>query len=69
MTGFYRPGKMPSMDLAMEIEARAFQQLNFPPGYTIELRGDRTQMMDRFRRLLCGLGLAVFFLSLILVAQ
>lgn len=69
LTGFYRPGKMPSMDLAMEIEARAFQHLNFPPGYTIEMRGDMTQMMDSFRRLLVGLGLAVIFMYLILVAQ
>jgi HAE1 family hydrophobic/amphiphilic exporter-1 len=69
ITGYYRPGKMPSMDLAMEIEARAFQQLNFPPGYSIEMRGDMTQMMDSFRRLLYSLLLAVVFMYLILVAQ
>jgi HAE1 family hydrophobic/amphiphilic exporter-1 len=69
ITGYYRPGKLPSMDLAMEIEARAFQQLNFPPGYSIEMRGDMTQMMDSFRRLLYSLLLAVVFMYLILVAQ
>ncbi|MCS7224809.1 MAG: efflux RND transporter permease subunit [Armatimonadetes bacterium] len=69
LTGYYRPGKMPSMDLAMEIEARAFQNLNFPPGYTMEMRGDMTQMMDSFRRLLISLGLAFVFMYLILVAQ
>lgn len=69
LTGYYRIGKMPSMDLAMEIEAKAFQKLNFPPGYTIEMRGDMTQMMDSFRRLFIGLGLAIVFMYLILVAQ
>lgn len=69
ITGFYRPNKLPSMDLAMEIEARAFQHLNFPPGYTIEMRGDMTQMMDSFRRLFLSLLLAVVFMYLILVAQ
>lgn len=69
ITGFYRPNKLPSMDLAMEIEARAFQHLNFPPGYTIEMRGDMTQMMDSFRRLFASLLLAVVFMYLILVAQ
>jgi len=69
ITGYYRPGKLPSMDLAMEIEARAFQRLNFPPGYSIEMRGDMTQMMDSFRRLFASLLLAVIFMYLILVAQ
>lgn len=69
VTGYYRPGKLPSMDLAMEIEARAFQHLNFPPGYSIEMRGDMTQMMDSFRRLFSSLMLAVVFMYLILVAQ
>lgn len=69
VTGYYRPGKLPSMDLAMEVEARAFQHLNFPPGYTIEMRGDMTQMMDSFRRLFSSLLLAVVFMYLILVAQ
>lgn len=69
ITGFYRPNKLPSMDLAMEVQARAFQKLNFPPGYTIEMRGDMTQMMDSFRRLFASLLLAVVFMYLILVAQ
>ncbi|MCX7969549.1 MAG: efflux RND transporter permease subunit [Armatimonadetes bacterium] len=69
ITGFYRPDKLPSMDLAMEVQARAFQHLNFPPGYTIEMRGDMTQMMDSFRRLFSSLLLAVVFMYLILVAQ
>jgi len=57
------------MDLAMSIITKASAQLNFPPGYTIEMRGDMTQMMDSFRRLLHGLVLAIVFMYLVLVAQ
>lgn len=67
--GYYRPGSRPSMDLSMDIQMQAMQKLNFPPGYGIETRGDMTQMMDSFKRLLIGLGLAVIFIYLILVAQ
>ena len=41
----------------------------FPPGYGIEARGDMTQMMDSFARLLKGLQLALIFIFLVLVAQ
>ncbi len=67
--GYYRPGSRPSMDLSMDVQMQAMQQLNFPPGYGIEVRGDMTQMMDSFKRLLIGLLLAVIFIYLILVAQ
>jgi HAE1 family hydrophobic/amphiphilic exporter-1 len=69
VTGYYRIGGPPSMDLGMDIMMRAMEKMNFPPGYGLEMRGDMTQMMDSFRRLLYGLGLAVFFIYLILVAQ
>lgn len=59
----------PSMDVAMDVMMRAQMQLNWPPGYGIEVRGDMTQMMDSFRRLLQGLQFAVIFIFLILVAQ
>lgn len=59
----------PSMDVAMEIMMKAQMQLNWPPGYGIEVRGDMTQMMDSFRRLLQGLELAIVFIFLVLVAQ
>src|SRR5207247_8772719 len=58
-----------SMDLGMEVMMKAMTDLNFPPGYGIEMRGDMTQMMDSFRRLLNGLMLAVIFMYLVLVAQ
>jgi HAE1 family hydrophobic/amphiphilic exporter-1 len=67
--GFYRPGGPPSMDLTMDVLNRAVSQINWPPGYGIEIRGDMTQMMDSFRRLMDGLGLAILLIFLVLVAQ
>ncbi|MEN6345719.1 MAG: efflux RND transporter permease subunit [Armatimonadia bacterium] len=67
--GYYRPGSRPSMDLGMDVQMQALQKLSFPPGYGIEVRGDMTQMMDSFKRLLIGLGLALVFIYLTLVAQ
>jgi len=58
-----------SMDVAMDLMMRAEMQLNWPPGYGIAMRGDMTQMMDSFRRLLGGLELAILFIFLVLVAQ
>jgi hydrophobic/amphiphilic exporter-1 (mainly G- bacteria), HAE1 family len=57
------------MDLGMDVQMQAVQKLSFPPGYGIEVRGDMTQMMDSFKRLLIGLGLALVFIYLVLVAQ
>lgn len=59
----------PSMDVAMDLMMRAQMQLNWPPGYGIEMRGDMTQMMDSFHRLLGGLELAILFIFLTLIAQ
>jgi HAE1 family hydrophobic/amphiphilic exporter-1 len=67
--GFYRKGETPSMDLTMAVQMKAMSQLNFPPGYGIEMRGDMTQMMDSFRRMFGGLALAVVFIFLVLIAQ
>lgn len=69
LLGYYRIGGPPSMDLGMKIQMDAMQKINFPPGYGIDVRGDMTQMMDSFRRLLNGLVLAVIFMFLVLVAQ
>ncbi len=69
VAGYYRKGGPPSMDLGMDVMMKAMEELNFPPGYTIEMRGDMTQMMDSFRRLLNGLVLALVFMYLVLVAQ
>lgn len=67
--GYYRRNEPPSMDLTMDVEMKAMSQLNWPPGYGIDMRGDMTQMMDSFRRLLAGLVLAIVFMLLVLVAQ
>jgi len=67
--GYYRRGYPPSMDVTMDIEMKAMANLNFPPGYGMEVRGDMTQMMDSFRRLLNGLVLCIIFILLVLVAQ
>lgn len=67
--GYYRIGEPPSMDLGMEVMMKAMAKLNWPPGYTLEMRGDMTQMMDAFGRLLMGLQLALLFIFLVLVAQ
>ena len=66
---YYRKGGPPSMDLAMQIITNASAKLNFPPGYSLEMRGDMTQMMDSFARLLRGLELALLLIFLVLVAQ
>lgn len=67
--GYYRKGGPPSMDLSMDLLMAAHENIAFPPGYGIELRGDMTQMEESFARLLRGLYLAVIFMFLLLVAQ
>ncbi len=67
--GYYRPGGAPSMDLTMASIQKAVANMNFPPGYGLEVRGDMTQMMDSFKRLLWGLLLAVVMMYLVLVGQ
>ncbi len=71
LNGYYRkgPGDKPSMDVTMDVMMQAMSKVNFPPGYTMEARGDMTQMMDSFQRLLTGLLIALFFIFLVLVAQ
>jgi HAE1 family hydrophobic/amphiphilic exporter-1 len=77
VTGYYRIGNLPSMDVVMNLVANAYngnaklgiKPVNFPPGYGLEMRGDMTQMMDSFRRLFNGLLLALVFMYLVLVAQ
>ncbi len=53
----------------MSIITKASAQLNFPPGYSMQMRGDMTQMMDSFARLLRGLEIAILLIFLVLVAQ
>ncbi|MDR3690792.1 MAG: efflux RND transporter permease subunit [Fimbriimonas sp.] len=77
VTGYYRNGNLPSMDVVMNLVSNAYggnkalgiSAVNFPAGYGIEMRGDMTQMMDSFRRLLAGLGLSLVMMYLVLVVQ
>jgi HAE1 family hydrophobic/amphiphilic exporter-1 len=77
VTGYYRIGHLPSMDVVMDLLSKTYggdprlgiQPVNFPPGYGMEIRGDMTQMMDSFRRMLTGLGIALIFMYLVLVMQ
>lgn len=77
VTGYYRIGELPSMDVVMNLVANAYggnpklgiEPVNFPPGYGMEMRGDMTQMMDSFRRLLSGLALSLAMMYLVLVIQ
>ncbi len=77
VTGYYRIGDLPSMDVVMNLVANAYggnkklgiEPVNFPPGYGMEMRGDMTQMMDSFRRLMQGLGLSLALMYLVLVIQ
>ncbi len=77
ITGYYRIGNLPSMDVVMNLVANTYggnkalgiAPINFPPGYGMEMRGDMTQMMDSFRRLIGGLALALVLMYLVLVIQ
>lgn len=77
VTGYYRIGNLPSMDVVMNLVSNAYGgnkklgigPVNFPPGYGMEMRGDMTQMMDSFRRLMSGLGLSLIMMYLVLVIQ
>lgn len=69
VNGFYRHGGMPSMDLSMAVIDKAMSEVNWPPGYGIEMRGDMTQMSDSFRRLAWGLLICIVLIYMMLVAQ
>ena len=71
INGYYRkgPDDKPSMDVTMDLMMKSMEKVNFPPGYGMEARGDMTQMMTSFAVLLKGLGIALVFIFLILVAQ
>lgn len=77
ITGYYRKGNLPSMDVIMNLLNNSYagnkelgiQPVNFPPGYGIEVRGDMTQMMDSVRRLMSSFGLSLLLMYLVLVIQ
>ncbi|TAM78244.1 efflux RND transporter permease subunit [bacterium] len=67
--GFYRRGGPGEMDLDMNILMRGLAAVPFPKGYGMEMRGDMTEMMQSFNRLLSAMMIAVLFIFLLLVAQ
>src|SRR5262249_27469983 len=66
---YYPSGGKPSMDASMGVMMKAMGQLNWPPGYGVEMGGGMTQMMDSFARLFQGLGVSLLLIFLILVVQ
>lgn len=77
VTGYYRIGNLPSMDVVMNLVANAYQgnpklgvaPVNFPPGYGMEVLGDMKEMMTSFRRMMSGLAMALALMVLVLVVQ
>jgi hydrophobic/amphiphilic exporter-1 (mainly G- bacteria), HAE1 family len=77
VTGYYRLGSLPSMDVVMNLTANIYggneplniKPINFPPGYGMEIRGDMKEMMSSFARMLGGLWLALGLMYLVLVVQ
>lgn len=67
--GFYRRGGPGEMDLDMSVLMRGMAAVRFPQGYGMEMRGDMTEMMQSFGRLLGAMEVAIVFVFLLLVAQ
>jgi len=67
--GYYRKGGRGEMALEMDVLMGALAAVPFPVGYGIEMRGDMTEMMTSFTRLLDAMAIAVVFIYLLLVAQ
>ncbi len=67
--GFYRKGGPGEMNLDSSILMRGMAAVPFPQGYGMEMRGDMTEMMQSFDRLLNAMKVAVLFVFLLLVAQ
>ncbi len=67
--GYYRKGGRGEMALDTDTIMGAMAQIPFPRGYGIEMRGDMTEMMQSFDRLLNAMKIAAVFVFLLLVAQ
>ncbi|MDQ2909232.1 MAG: efflux RND transporter permease subunit [Candidatus Eremiobacteraeota bacterium] len=66
--GYYRKGGS-EMRLDVQTMMTALAQVSFPQGYGIAMRGDMTEMMQSFARLLGAMKIAILFIFLLLVAQ
>ncbi len=67
--GYYRKGGPGEMNLDMDVIMGAMAQVPFPQGYSIQMRGAMTEMMQSFDRLLNAMKIAALFVFLLLVAQ
>jgi hydrophobic/amphiphilic exporter-1 (mainly G- bacteria), HAE1 family len=67
--GYYRRGGPGVMALDMNTIMAAIAMVPFPRGYSIEMRGDMTEMAQSFDRLLGAMEIAIVFVFLLLVAQ
>jgi HAE1 family hydrophobic/amphiphilic exporter-1 len=67
--GFYRKGGPGEMNLDMNVLMRGMAAIPFPQGYGMEMRGDMTEMMQSFDRLINAMKIALLFVFLLLVAQ
>lgn len=67
--GYYRRGGPGEMDLDMNVLMGGIAQIPFPKGYGMEMRGDMTEMMSSFDRLLNAMKIAALFVFLLLIAQ
>ena len=67
--GFYRKGGPGEMNLDMSVLMGGMAAVPFPQGYGMEMRGDMTEMMQSFERLLNAMKIAMLFIFLLLVVQ
>ncbi|MDQ2680386.1 MAG: efflux RND transporter permease subunit [Candidatus Eremiobacteraeota bacterium] len=67
--GFYRKGGPGEMNLDMSILMNGMAAISFPQGYGMEMRGDMTEMMQSFDRLVGAMKVALVFVFLLLVVQ
>ncbi len=67
--GYYRKGSRGEMALFNDALMAAIATIALPQGYAIAMRGDMTEMMQSFDRLLNAMKIALIFIFLLLVVQ
>lgn len=67
--GYYRKGSRGEMALFDDTLMGAMAMVPLPEGYEISMRGDMTEMMQSFGRLLNAMKIAILFIFLLLVVQ
>jgi HAE1 family hydrophobic/amphiphilic exporter-1 len=67
--GYYRKGSRGEMALFNDAIMSAMATVPLPQGYSIAMRGDMTEMMQSFDRLLGAMKIAFVFIFLLLVVQ